>query len=391
MRCSVSFGNANDLVVGFNQFVNIIDRGSKAEKGCITSILRMKNGFSEMNSDKWINNNNLEKYHYCDVKINVLIETANTKLIGEIQFVLDFMLEAKKMGHVYYSFLRNRDLYNEIYTDNLTKNKFKDNCINIDKNKDKNDNYLDSLKSMVLNQNYEELTNFILYGNFNNVIKYYTNNKDNSNDVISLLVQLCKQNDWQKGLKLLLDSIKPFNLKMTDIDTNVNNSGDNDNGKSSDNKVMETKTDSTTEEQKNSTGDNGGAAVTTTATKSDATEVSKIDKNTKTNKFDWSKLEKNEIGKELARMVQVNTIDKVIDTIEDIVSVSGGSVKNSENDSEKHNDLLNYLLNEWRSDPMETTLVMYAVMHGSRKLLEVLLKHKVRLSPLYINVYKKAH
>ena len=42
-------------------------------------------------------------------------------------------------------------------------------------------------------------------------------------------------------------------------------------------------------------------------------------------------------------MVQVNTINTVIDTVEDIVSVSSAS----STDSETHRDLLNYLLNEF--------------------------------------------
>ena len=39
---------------------------------------------------------------YCDVKINI---RSAIKLIGEVQFIPKFMLDAKRMGHGIYSFV----------------------------------------------------------------------------------------------------------------------------------------------------------------------------------------------------------------------------------------------------------------------------------------------
>ena len=48
------------------------------------------------------------------MKFNVNVEYSGIKLVGEIQFLLDFMLKAKKMGHSIYSFVRKQDLYDKI-------------------------------------------------------------------------------------------------------------------------------------------------------------------------------------------------------------------------------------------------------------------------------------
>ena len=40
---------------------------------------------------------NLNEFNYCDIKFNVLIEYNNTRIVGEIQFLLSFMNHAKHL------------------------------------------------------------------------------------------------------------------------------------------------------------------------------------------------------------------------------------------------------------------------------------------------------
>ena len=70
--------------------------------------MRVKNGFLNFQNCESCHNNNLTDFNYQDVKLNVLIEYKNTRVIGEIQFILSFMLKAKKMGHSIYSFNKKK-------------------------------------------------------------------------------------------------------------------------------------------------------------------------------------------------------------------------------------------------------------------------------------------
>ena len=47
--------------------------------------------------------------------MNVLIEFNKMRLIAEIQFLLSFMLEAKKLGHAFYAFQRKKEYYENLY------------------------------------------------------------------------------------------------------------------------------------------------------------------------------------------------------------------------------------------------------------------------------------
>ena len=67
-------------------------------------------------------------FDYRDVKFNVSIEYGGIKLVGEIQFLLSFMLKAKKIGHSVYSFVRNEFYYKEI--SNYLKYKMNDSILN---------------------------------------------------------------------------------------------------------------------------------------------------------------------------------------------------------------------------------------------------------------------
>ena len=73
--------------------------------GSISKILRIKNGFN--NILKW-NSKKLSDYNYVDLKMNVTFHNKNKtqSQIVELQFLLDFLLHAKKIGHKYYGIKR---------------------------------------------------------------------------------------------------------------------------------------------------------------------------------------------------------------------------------------------------------------------------------------------
>ena len=81
-----------DFVKGFNQFYHQYSDSSAMEKhnGCVKLIVRVKNDF--VNIDDECSSLPLNLFNYCDIKCNVLLEYNKTRLIGEIQFILSFMV-----------------------------------------------------------------------------------------------------------------------------------------------------------------------------------------------------------------------------------------------------------------------------------------------------------
>ena len=82
------------------KFISAVE---KNEIKCISKILRVKNGFKNI-----LNWKSLNDCEYVDIKINVLFNNKeNTQSqIVEIQFLLDFLVSAKKMGHKFYTIKR---------------------------------------------------------------------------------------------------------------------------------------------------------------------------------------------------------------------------------------------------------------------------------------------
>ena len=83
MRCAVEFKNVKDMVAGLNKFRVIIQNEQDPRKGCIQSIVRIKNMFSDVVSWK-----DLSEHGYCDVKFNCIIKVGSSRMIVEIQFLL---------------------------------------------------------------------------------------------------------------------------------------------------------------------------------------------------------------------------------------------------------------------------------------------------------------
>ena len=74
--------------------------------------MRIKNGFNDI-LHKW---NDVNDASYVDIKLNIIYVNSNTNesMIIEAQFLLSFLLKAKKMGHKYYSIVRQSELINNI-------------------------------------------------------------------------------------------------------------------------------------------------------------------------------------------------------------------------------------------------------------------------------------
>ena len=112
LRFSVTFDNVNDLLNGLNTFVNDINKGNVIECLLPDSVMRVKNGFNDI-LRKW---NSVNDASYVDIKLNIIYINKNTNqsMIIEAQFLLSFLLKAKKMGHKYYSIVRQSELINNI-------------------------------------------------------------------------------------------------------------------------------------------------------------------------------------------------------------------------------------------------------------------------------------
>ena len=189
LRCSVTFDTIDDLYKGCNKFVEIMNvrsfgkysrpvkkssnkdgkNGKNDEAGnenIICSINRIKNGFNEIPSNA--KNCNLNEFDYKDIKFNVnvyyktiikQIDKEDSKhekekrnqfydvfIVAEIQFLIGWYLNAKKMMHSMYSFARKGDLFSKIYKNNKYTN---DNDLNY------------YLKTILISKNLSQLSIFL--------------------------------------------------------------------------------------------------------------------------------------------------------------------------------------------------------------------------------------
>ena len=108
LRFSVTFKDIKSMLQGLNTFINAINNG---EISCLTKVQRIKNGFA--NVGQW---KSLNEASYVDIKLNIIYqnEQETQSMIIEAQFLLSFLLKAKKMGHKYYSIVRQTDYINAI-------------------------------------------------------------------------------------------------------------------------------------------------------------------------------------------------------------------------------------------------------------------------------------
>ena len=190
VRCSIHVETPKELYDVFNKFYQMVYISKKSGVGCIKSILRIKNGFNQfINFDL---NKNKQQIGYCDIKCNVLIELQNIALIGEIQFLLSFMLKAKQMSHKLYEFERKKEYFYELY-----------NMISYSNN---NESLLNKMNHIIAVHDMKKLSQFLLYSDKNKT-QFLIENKQH-------IIKLMNQNKWSKGLKLLNDSMIDTNIQQ---------------------------------------------------------------------------------------------------------------------------------------------------------------------------------
>lgn len=199
IRCSVVFKNIKHFLKGFNKFfakhhLFYADDKISPIAGCVKQILRIKNDFADIGDNSW--NLDVNSFNYCDIKCNVLIEYNNVKIIGEIQFLLGFMLDAKKLGHSIYSFQRKQEFY-----DKLSSTKEQDN---------NNDNNIivHRLHSIISSKNMAKFSSYLeATTNLNEKLFIVQNEKN--------ITQMLQQHHWTKGINLfqLFVQLYKSNLK----------------------------------------------------------------------------------------------------------------------------------------------------------------------------------
>ena len=97
LRFSVTFNTVSDLLVGLKDWVKAI-KDNKIECFGPNSIVRVKNGFSDVKNWK-----SFKDASYCDIKFNLIYSNGKEndkeqQMIVEAQFLVKFLLKAKKMG-----------------------------------------------------------------------------------------------------------------------------------------------------------------------------------------------------------------------------------------------------------------------------------------------------
>ena len=205
VRCSVVFKTSKDLVNAIKIFKKMV---SNNKCKSIREIKRVKNGFNIFNNLDCTDDSsdtNLSSFMYRDVKFNVLIQYKQSAIVGEVQMMLEFMLQAKKIGHsvyrysvfcvsycycascVYlchaivlnflYSFVRNEDYYKEVSSYLTSK---------LDTN---------TLYPVIISRNMTLFANMLLNCNSYDKDEFFIKEKDQ-------IVVFLKEANWKKGLKL---------------------------------------------------------------------------------------------------------------------------------------------------------------------------------------------
>lgn len=106
-------------------------------------------------------------------------------LFGFVFLMKSIMVQAKKAGHFIYSFIRKKDLFDQLSTMITTTGKDKKNYM---------DNILFEMNKLVLTRNMSQLSLF--FETMNSYEKFVILKNE------AKIKQFFKQNDWSKGLKL---------------------------------------------------------------------------------------------------------------------------------------------------------------------------------------------
>ena len=190
------------MIESIEKFEKLIKKG---KGGCIKSIIRCKNMFSIYNDliikkastieeqTRLVQSLTLTNFRYCDIKFNIVIEHKNRAIIGEIQFLIKFMLEAKIMGHSLYGMVRQREYVEDV--------------LNTIEEENRSDPAM-----LIMRKDYSEFCNQLLIndakilsiGHMSNI----KHGQDHSQDPPMLYLSL--KSGWNKAAKLFFDALLHF-------------------------------------------------------------------------------------------------------------------------------------------------------------------------------------
>ena len=121
IRGSIKFNNSQQMLHGIKQFEKFVNNNSKNNNSdgkpgnhCIMSIVKCTNNFNSLQRQNVFTPID---YEYCDIKFNVLIydNETNQAMIGEVQFVLSWMLDAKRMCHKFKPIENQTNYISKVY------------------------------------------------------------------------------------------------------------------------------------------------------------------------------------------------------------------------------------------------------------------------------------
>ncbi len=106
-RCAMTFPTCTDLLASAKKLTQVIE----SKKTPIKEIIRIKNSLAK-NEKKRVEE---KVYRYGDVKMNVLVVGGRGKaMICEVQFLLQFMKDAKSQGHSLYEVSRREQFVSDV-------------------------------------------------------------------------------------------------------------------------------------------------------------------------------------------------------------------------------------------------------------------------------------
>ena len=187
MRSSITFSCPKDLLAGINHLIDCISNGNG---GVIKQILRCKNSFSAIRDGE---------IKYGDIKFNIKIEYNGVSIIGEVQCLLNWMLQSKLKGHFLYGIARRQEWIHSVVS-----------LMNDDLNKDI---YESNVLSTIENCDYNRLGQELIF-NCNQMLNMKIMTQQNGQEENKLLLyQLC-QKEWPKGVKLFVSAITWYDTIM---------------------------------------------------------------------------------------------------------------------------------------------------------------------------------
>ncbi len=107
IRCAIVVPTCKDFLDALTKLTKVIE----SKKTALKEVVRMKNSLAS-NEEKRVKEG---VYRYGDVKMNILVVGGRGKgMICEVQFLLEFMKEAKGLGHNLYEVSRREQFVDDV-------------------------------------------------------------------------------------------------------------------------------------------------------------------------------------------------------------------------------------------------------------------------------------